>query len=139
VISVPAPTVLGEAGPVGQQIGGYPLGSPASLGAPQSMQSPLAGVNASMRQAGGYSLNAPIPIEWQTGGLLQALGLLYNRFDIVGNRSYTVSATSTSTRGGQLYYPPYGWQRYGLKVQGVCGCGRPMPQGSGLCPTTALP
>lgn len=52
-------------------------------------------------------------------GLLQAFNLPYNRFDSAGNRSYTAPATPTSylTRGGQVYYPPSGWQRFGLKVQ----------------------
>jgi len=64
--------------------------------------------------------------------MLQTLGLAYDRFDSVGNRDYTTAPNST--RGGQVYYPPNGWKRYGVKVQ--TGAWRGKTNGPGEWPVS---
>lgn len=42
-----------------------------------------------------------------------------DRFDSVGDNDYTSSWPQSEMRGGEPYYPPKGWRRYGLKVAGL--------------------
>jgi len=41
------------------------------------------------------------------------------RFDADGDNDFTHSGPEGEKRGGEPYYPPIGWRRYGLKVTGL--------------------
>ena len=63
--------------------------------------------------------NSPVPV--QRYGVLARLGMPMQYFDCTGDKVYSNTAPAVLYRGGQVYYPPYGWQRFGLKVRGKYG------------------
>jgi len=62
---------------------------------------------------------APTRFNWQVSELSRDFGLPADHFDSVGDQDFSLSPISPSMRGGQAYYPPNGWKRYGLKVRGL--------------------